>query len=84
MKLISGVYIAEIADKASRRILGPLNMVGTCVGFFIGYTISAFVNWRLCKLILGSTITIPAGLVTLLLHETPHWLVKNGLLEQAK
>ena len=84
MKPIAGVYIAEITDSSSRRILSPFSMIGTCFGFFIGYTTSAFLSWKTCKIILGSVVTIPAALIILLIHETPHWLVKKGLLDKAK
>ena len=38
----------------------------------------------MCKLILGSLVTLPAALIILLLHETPHWLVKKGRHDNAR
>ena len=81
---ILGVYIAEIAEPSLRRTLGPFKDVGRSVGFLLGYTTSAFVPWRMCKLILGSLITLPAAFLILLCNETPHWLVKNSMLDNAR
>ena len=84
MKYIPGVYIAEIADSSSRRILSPFHTVGCSIGFLLGYTTSAFVPWRTCKIILGSVVTIPAAFLILLIHESPDWLVNKGCLDKAK
>ena len=81
---ILGAYIAEIADAFWRNRLGTFQTVGLSIGFLLGYITCAYVNWRLAKLILGSLITLPAGFLMLLLHETPHWLVKSGRIEDAR
>ena len=64
--------------------MGPFSMVGVCLGFLLGYSTSAFLPWRMCKLIVGSLVTLPAALLILLFHETPHWLVKKGKLDNAR
>ena len=84
IKSLSGVYIAEISDSSSRRLLSPLHTIGQCFGFLLGCILSAFLTWRTSKLILGSTFTLPSALIVLLLHETPYWLVKKGLLDEAR
>ena len=79
-----GLYTAETVEAPLRRILGPFQTVGNCLGFLLAYTTSAFLPWRTCKLILGSFITLPAALLIQFLHETPHWLVKKGKLDDAR
>ena len=79
-----GLYIAETAEASMRRKLGPFHSVFQCLGDLIGYTCGAFLHWRTCKLILGSLVTLPAALILLLFHETPHWLVGKGKLGEAK
>ena len=79
-----GLFIAEIVDASLRRILGPFHTIGYCLGYLLGYTTSAFLSWRTCKLILGSFLTLPGAILILLLHETPHWLVKKGKLDDAR
>ena len=81
---ILGLFIAETVDASLRRILGPFHTIGYCLGYLLGYTTSAFLSWRTCKLILGSFLTLPGAILILLLHETPHWLVKKGKLDDAR
>ena len=49
-----------------------------------GYTSTAFLPWRMSRLILGSLVTLPAAILVLFFHETPHWLAKKGKLGEAR
>ena len=82
--IITGIYIAETAEASLRRRLSPFHLIFNCFGFLIGYATTAFLPWRTCKLILGSIVTLPSALILLLLHETPHWLVGKGKLDEAR
>ena len=79
-----GVFIAETADPSLRRILVPFNSISYSLGHLLAYTTSAFLSWRTSKLLLGSFITLPGAILILLVHETPHWLVKQCKLDEAR
>ena len=79
-----GVFIAETAHASFRRILGPFQTITACLGCALGYTSGALLSWRTSKLVLGTLITIPAAFAILLCQETPHWLVKRGMTDEAR
>ena len=80
----TGIFIAEIAHASVRRTLGPIQNIGFHIGMLLSYTTTAFLPWRMCKLILGLVVTLPAAFAILLCEETPHWLVKNGRIDEAR
>ena len=80
----TGIFIAEIAHASVRRTLGPIQNIGFHIGLLLSYTTTAFLPWRMCKLILGLVVTLPAAFAILLCEETPHWLVKNGRIDDAR
>ena len=80
----TGIFIAEIAHASVRRTLGPIQNIGFHIGMLLSYTTTAFLPWRMCKLILGLVVTLPAAFAILLCKETPHWLVKNGRIDEAR
>ena len=80
----TGVFIAETAHPSMRRFLGPFQAIGASLGGLLTYTITAFLPWRLSKLILSLAICLPAAFVILLCEETPHWLVKKGRIDEAR
>ena len=67
-----------------RRFLGPFQAIGASLGGLITYTITAFLPWRLSKLILSLVVCLPAAFAILLCKETPHWLVKKGRINEAR
>ena len=67
-----------------RRFLGPFQAIGASLGGLITYTITAFLPWRLSKLILSLVVCLPAAFAILLCKETPHWLVKMGRINEAR
>ena len=82
--IIVGIYIAETAEASLRRKLVPFHSIFQCIGFLVGYVTTAFLPWRVSYLILGSLVTLPAAFLPLLLHETPHWLIGKGRLDEAR
>ena len=82
--IIVGIYIAETAESSLRRKLVPFHSIFQCIGFLVGYVTTAFLPWRVCYLILGSFVTLPAAFLPLLFHETPHWLIGKGRLDKAR
>ena len=67
-----------------RRFLGPTQNMGASFGFLLSYATTAFLPWRMCKLMLGLLVALPAAFAILLCEETPHWLVKKGNMEEAR
>ena len=82
--IIVGIYIAETAEASLRRKLVPFHSIFQCIGFLVGYVTTAFLPWRVSYLILGSLVTLPAAFLPLLFHETPHWLIGKGRLDEAR
>ena len=79
-----GIFIAEIAHASVRRNLGPFQSIGSSFGIFLSYTATTFLPWRMCKLILGLAVILPAAFAILLCEETPHWLVNKGRIDEAR
>ena len=67
-----------------RRFLGPFQTIGVSLGGLLTYTITAFLPWRISKVILSLVVCLPAAFAILLCEETPHWLVKRGRINEAK
>ena len=80
----TGVFIAETAHASMRRILGPFQNIGASFGALLSYTTTAFLSWRMSKLILSLGVCLPAAFAIILCPETPHWLAKQGRREEAK
>ena len=80
----TGVFIAETAHASMRRFLAPFQAIGASFGGLLTYTITAFLPWRLSKLILSLVVCLPATFAILLCEETPHWLVKKGRINDAR
>ena len=83
-KIFTGIFIAETAHASVRRFLGPTQNMGASFGFLLSYATTAFLPWRMCKLMLGLLVALPAAFAILLCEETPHWLVKKGNMEEAR
>ena len=81
---MTGIFISETAHASVRRILGPFQTIGVTIGFLLVYTLAAFLSWRMCKLIVGLGVALPAAFAILLCRETPHWLVKKGRIDEAR
>ena len=79
-----GIYIVETAAASLNRKMGPFHSIFQCIGFLIGYVITAFFSWRQSYLILGSLVTLPSALFLFFFHETPHWLIRKGNLDKAR
>ncbi|KAJ4749417.1 Sugar transporter ERD6 [Rhynchospora pubera] len=77
------VYIAEIAPQNMRGALGSVNQLSVTIGILLAYILGMFVPWRVLAVIgiLPCTILIP-GLF--FIPESPRWLAKMGLLEDAE
>ena len=80
----SGVFIAEIAHPSVRHIIGPFQIICCNFGVLFFYAMTAFLPWRMCKLIGGLGLALPAAFAILLCKETPHWLVKKGRIDEAR
>jgi len=80
----TGIFIAEIAHASVRRTLGPFQNIGALFGMLLSYTTTAFLPWRMCKLIFSVVVILPAAFTILLFEETPHWLVKKGRIDEAR
>ena len=80
----AGIFIAETSHASVRRILGPFQNIGASFGALLSYTTTAFLPWRMCKLILALVVCLPAAFAILLCEETPHWLVKKGRIDEAR
>ena len=80
----TGIFIAEISHASARRILGSFQNIAVSFGCLLSYTTTAFAPWRMCKLIFSVVVILPAAFAILLFEETPHWLVKNGRIDEAR
>ena len=93
--LLVPVYIAELAPPRNRGALVSLNQVAILIGMVLSYLANAWighlgnaawladVGWRV---MLGAE-ALPAIiflLLSLVLPESPRWLVKRGRIEQAR
>ena len=67
-----------------RSILGSFQNIAVSFGFLLSYTTTAFVPWRMYKLIFSVVVILPAAFAILLFEETPHWLVKKGRIDEAR
>ena len=80
----TGIFIAETSHASVRRILGSFQNIGVSFGCLLSYTTTAFLPWRMCKLIVSLVVILPSAFAILLCEETPHWLVKKGRIDQAR
>ncbi|KAH6556338.1 hypothetical protein KP509_1Z186500 [Ceratopteris richardii] len=71
------VYIAEIAPKHLRGLLGTVNQFSVTAGILVAYLLGIIINWRIlayigvvpCSLLLVGLLFIP---------ESPRWLAKSS------
>ena len=84
MHQFTGIFIAETAHPSIRRILGPFQSIGGAIGLVLVYTMTGFLPWRLCKLIVGLGVALPAAFAIVLCKESPYWLVKKGRIDEAR
>eukprot|EP00250_Pteridium_aquilinum_P035474 c9477_g1_i1 orf=614-2068(-) len=77
------VYIAEIAPKHLRGLLGTVNQFSVTTGILIAYLLGIVISWRIlamigiapCSLLLIGLLFIP---------ESPRWLAKTGHNDELK
>lgn len=92
--LLVPVYIAEISPARTRGALVSLHQFGIVTGMTLAYVANAWIGrggdpqwladrgWRLMLLACG----VPAAaflVLTLLMPESPRWLIKRGRMEEA-
>lgn len=70
------VYIAEVADKSRRGILGCCFQLLISIGIFLVYTVGMFLPWNLLALVIMGLSFMYGGLL-LIVPESPRWLLKN-------
>ena len=81
--IILGVIISETAHPQLRKILGPVQTVGSMLGFLLANITGLFGAWRMSALVLATVPMVASGSIYLF-PETPYWLAKMGRTEEAK
>ena len=81
--IILGVIISETAHPKLRKILGPVQTVGSMLGFLFANITGLLEEWRMSALILALVPLVASGSIYLF-PETPYWLAKMGRNEEAK
>ena len=81
--IILGVIISETAHPKLRKILGPIQTVGSVLGFLLANITGLFGAWRMSALVLAIVPMVASGSIYLF-PETPYWLAKMGRIEEAK
>ena len=84
MYQFTGIFIAETVHASVRHIFGPFQSIGGALGNFLVYTMTGFLPWRLCKLVVGLGVALPAAFAVVLCKESPYWLVKKGRMDEAR
>ena len=83
----SNALLAETAPLAHRSQLLQLNEVMLCVGCLLAVLAANLLgdtNWRITVLLLALLSTIQLFGITLLLHESPPWLLSRGRRKEAR
>ena len=80
---IPAVYISEISHKSLRNKLGALPSQFLAAGFLLSYILGYFTGWRTTSLIC-SGVSMLAAFLSLLLPETPYWLIQHDRMQDAQ
>lgn len=83
MGSVSYVYVAEVAGATQRGALAACGPVLVSLGVLAVYALGAVMPWREVA-VLGSGVALVAGLLTLLLPESPPWLAARGRHDEAE
>jgi len=86
--VVASLYVTEISPAHVRGTYGSFIQIATCLGFLVSLFFGLPVReikgwWRTCFWI----STVPAGLLALaipLCVESPHWLFKQGKIDEAE
>ncbi|MCW2497848.1 MAG: hypothetical protein JWQ77_3772 [Jatrophihabitans sp.] len=85
--MVVPLYIGELAPPRLRGALVSLNQLAITLGILVSYLtdygLAAHHNWRL----MFGLAVIPAALLLvgiLLQHESPHWLIRQGRIDEAR
>lgn len=74
------IYIAEIAPKHMRGLLGTANQFAVTTGILLAYVLGIVISWR--KLALAGLVPCSLLVIVLLfIPESPRWLAKVGRVE---
>ena len=77
-----GAYISETSEKHLRKRIGMCQSVLVSFGYIISHSLGYFIGWRLtCHVMV--VITSLSSAFTLILPETPYWLIEKGRHEEA-
>ena len=83
MVVIIPLYVADVADKEIRGILGSMFAMFSNVGYLLGYIIGNFFSYEMTSWIMLPCPLIFVACVTLL-PETPLCLLRKGKVEEAE
>ncbi|CAN1338380.1 Probable plastidic glucose transporter 2 [Linum perenne] len=86
--VVASLYVTEISPAHVRGTYGSFIQIATCLGFLVSLFFGLPVReikgwWRTCFWV----STVPAGLLALaipLCVESPHWLFKQGKIDEAE
>lgn len=81
-KFLLQIYLAESADADFRGVTINVGYVTLSLGFLLTFVLGAMMNWRnvaLCGIILPIVTLVG----TLMIPESPIWLIRNGHIEKA-
>ena len=77
-----GAYISETSEKHLRKRIGMCQSVLVSFGYIISHSLGYFIGWRLTCYVMV-VITSLSSAFTLILPETPYWLIEKGRHEEA-
>ena len=77
-----GAYISETSEKHLRKRIGMCQSVLVSFGYIISHSLGYFIGWRITCYVMV-VITSFSSAYTLILHETPYWLIEKGRHEEA-
>ena len=80
--VIANVYVVEITTKKVRGMLGMVYSTMATAGILVDLVIGSILPWRYLAL-LGAAISAAILLGTLVIPESPRWLLQRGRPEEA-
>ncbi|XP_066948028.1 facilitated trehalose transporter Tret1-like [Macrobrachium rosenbergii] len=77
------LYVAELSQAEIRGAIASLTIITSCVGMLTTYATAHFLHWKLATALCAAPF-LPLFLLTLFVPESPYWLVRKGMKDEAR